>query len=87
MNIDLRYQSKEINKEKKLRLLLLLYRFPIETDEDWFIDCYQLLLIIIGKDLSFGRSSALMLSVGIIDSFSHDIMQFFLLIKYLKKKH
>ena len=27
-----------------------------------------------------------MLSLGIIDSFSHDIMQVFLLIKYLKEK-
>ena len=71
MNIDFPYQSIEIDKEKSwLRLISI----PIEINNyDWFIDCYRLLSIIIGKE----EVQHLHDTVDVIESFSRDIMQFF----------
>ena len=77
MKIDFQYQSIEIDKEKSCDFDW--YRFPIEIDKDFFIDCYRWLSIIIGKDLRDYSIEVQHLQdvVRIIESFSRDIMQFF----------
>ena len=40
MNVDFWYQSIEIDK-KKVVTSIIIDDFPIEIDDDFFIDCYR----------------------------------------------
>ena len=50
MNIDYRYRSIEIDKEDKVVSSINIDDFPIEIDNDFFIDSYRLLSILLSDD-------------------------------------
>ena len=50
MNIDYRYRSIEIDKEEKVVSSINIDDFPIEIDNDFFIDSYRLLSILLSDD-------------------------------------
>ena len=50
MNIDYRYRSIEIDKEEKVMSSINIDDFPIEIDNDFFIDSYRLLSILLSDD-------------------------------------
>ena len=82
MNTDFPYQSIDINKEKSCDFVYC--RFPIEIDNDSFIDCYRLLSIIIGKYLSHlveVQELRRCCLYGIFELFHLYYMQFFSMIK------
>ena len=50
MNIDYRYRSIEIDKEEKVVSSINIDDFPIEIDNDFFIDSYRLLSILLSDE-------------------------------------
>ena len=50
MNIDYRYRSIEIDKEEKVVSSINIDDFPIDIDNDFFIDSYRLLSILLSDD-------------------------------------
>ena len=50
MNIDYRYRSIEIDKEGKVVSSINIDDFPIEIDNDFFIDSYRLLSILLSDN-------------------------------------
>ena len=50
MNIDYRYRSIEIDKEEKVVSSINIDDFPIEIDNDFYIDSYRLLSILLSDD-------------------------------------
>ena len=50
MNIDYRYRSIEIDKEEKVVSSINIDDFPIEIDNDFFIDSYRLVSILLSDD-------------------------------------
>ena len=50
MNIDYRYRSIEIDKEEKVVSSINIDDFPIEIDNNFFIDSYRLLSILLSDD-------------------------------------